>query len=70
MTIAHRLRHLRTQRGLSQENLARKAGLSAAHINRLERGSRAKVGPHLETLKLLAQGLGVSLIELLDGVEA
>jgi transcriptional regulator with XRE-family HTH domain len=37
----HRLRHLRRQRGLSQEQLAANAGISPATVARLKRHSSA-----------------------------
>ena len=47
------LRRLRTAAGLSQEELAERAGVSARGISDLERGARRM--PHLGTVRLLAE---------------
>jgi predicted ATPase/transcriptional regulator with XRE-family HTH domain len=52
------LRRYRRAAGLSQEELASRAGLSAAAISTLERGRRAT--PRPETLQLLASVLGLT----------
>lgn len=62
-----RLRSLREAAKISQVELSRRAGLSQEAISRLETGSRE---PRLETLKRLAQGLGVALPSLLRRIEA
>lgn len=62
-----RLRFLRDQRGLTQDELAELAGLSRDGISRLERGTRS---PQLKTIKKLAQALGVDPEELLGSLEA
>ena len=58
------LRALRTQRRLSQSELARLAGVSASAISQAERGRR---GLSLETLLELGAKLNISLDELLRG---
>ena len=50
-----RLRRLREASGLSQEDLAHKAGLSSNAIGTLERGERRR--PHPNTIRLLADAL-------------
>ncbi len=52
----HRLRHLRRQRGLSQEQLAGRAGISPATVARLEREPAAPC--RCRTLGRLARALG------------
>ncbi len=52
------LRRYRERAGLSQEELAERAGLSAAAISALERGIRNQ--PHPTTLRRLADALGLS----------
>jgi len=54
--FAHALRRRRLAAGLSQEELAERAGLSARGIRALEAGDRA---PRLETVRLLADALGL-----------
>ena len=52
-----RLRHLREAAGLTQEELAPKAGLSARAISVLERGERKRPYPH--TLRSIAEALAL-----------
>jgi predicted ATPase/transcriptional regulator with XRE-family HTH domain len=52
------LRRYRLAAGLSQEELAERAGLSTRGISDLERGLRA--APRPETVRLLADGLGLA----------
>lgn len=54
---------IRNSRGLTQEGLALICNLDRTYIGRLERMERS---PSLGTLKKLADGLGMSLSELLD----
>ncbi|WP_107771957.1 helix-turn-helix domain-containing protein [Nocardioides sediminis] len=57
-TLATVLRSLREAGGLSQEELARRAGLSTHAISALERGTRTRPYPH--TLRALAGALDLS----------
>jgi predicted ATPase/DNA-binding XRE family transcriptional regulator len=57
-TLATVLRSLRETRGLSQEELAQRAGLSTHAISALERGTRTRPYPH--TLRALAGALDLS----------
>jgi transcriptional regulator with XRE-family HTH domain len=54
-TIGQRLRRLRTDRGLSQREIA-SPGVSYAYISRIEAGSR---NPSVKALRMLAAKLGV-----------
>jgi predicted ATPase/transcriptional regulator with XRE-family HTH domain len=56
-----RLRRLRDAAGLTQEDLAARAGLSAKGISDLERGARRR--PHPHTVRALAEALGLSEAE-------
>ena len=56
-----RLRLLRMEKKMSQEELSFKAGISAAHLGQIE---RAEKKPTLETIGKLAEALEVSLPEL------
>ena len=56
MTFADNLRRLRVDRFLSQRELARRAGLHAVTLTRLEAGSRA---PSTRSVRALATSLGV-----------
>jgi len=51
-----RLKELRMSKGLTQEQLAEKAGVSADFISLIERGYRA---PSFETIQMLAKALQV-----------
>jgi len=62
--FAQRLRELRKNRNLSQTELGRLAGLHYTHIGRFERGTSRPSG---DTLKRLADALGVTSDYLLDG---
>lgn len=56
-----RLRTLRSEKKMSQEELAFKAGISPAHLGQIE---RAEKKPTLETIGKLAEALEISLPEL------
>jgi transcriptional regulator with XRE-family HTH domain len=60
------VRSLRRARGLSQEQLAQRSGLSADTIRRLEHGS---FSPSLETLRKLCFGLELRLSTLFEAYE-
>ncbi|PHM39916.1 helix-turn-helix domain-containing protein [Xenorhabdus miraniensis] len=64
--FAQRLRELRRQKGLSQSELGKLAELHYTHIGRFERGTSR---PGSDTLKRLADVLGVSSDYLLEGAE-
>lgn len=61
--FSHKIQKIRNERGLTQEGLALICNLDRTYIGRLERMERS---PSLGTLKKLADGLGMSLSELLD----
>lgn len=61
------LRRLRTEAGLSQEELAHRAGKSIRYVSLLE--SR-KHQPSLATLKRICDGLGVTMTDFITEVEA
>jgi transcriptional regulator with XRE-family HTH domain len=58
-----RLKQLREARGLTQEALATKAGVSRAYLARLEMGRH---DPPLSRLEKLAKALGVKVTRLLE----
>jgi transcriptional regulator with XRE-family HTH domain len=58
------LKRLRIKAGLTQDGLARKAGVTYAYISMLESG--AKKNPSLVLVKKLAKALGVSVADLLE----
>lgn len=68
MRLGSNVRRVRSARTppLSQERLASAAGLHRNEIHLIERGA---IEPRLSTLVALADGLGVSIDELLGGIE-
>lgn len=58
--IGRRVRELRTQRSVSQEELAARAGLHRNYVGSVERGER-DIG--ITAAAKLASGLGLSLAE-------
>ena len=56
--FAEQLRRYRRERGLTQQELGERAGLSARGIRALEHGERRY--PHKETMQLLGEALGLS----------
>ena len=62
--IGERLRQLREERALRQEDLAELAGVGKNTVNRLERNHTE---PHMTTIRKLADALGVDPAELVRG---
>src|SRR5260370_29577156 len=61
--LGARLRHKRLGRGLSLEELARKAKVSRSMISEVERGTKV---PSILVLDRMATALGTSIARLLD----
>ncbi len=61
--LARNLRRLRAERGLTLEELAKRAGISRGMLIQIE---QKRVNPTLATLVRLAQGLDVGLAELVE----
>jgi len=61
--LGTRIKEIRKKRGLSQEKLAERAGISAQYVSNIERG---KENPTLDMLFLLADTLRVQLGEMCD----
>lgn len=62
--LAERVRRFREGVGLSQQDLAVRAGLSLSQVSKLEQGKKAD--PRASTVLVLAAALGVRPGELLD----
>ena len=60
--VGHRIRELRQKKGMLQEELARKAGLSPSALSNFEQGRRRT---SLDWLKKLSKALGVSVSDLI-----
>jgi transcriptional regulator with XRE-family HTH domain len=65
LTLAGRLKALRAERGLTQQQLADAAGLSQQTVGHLESGRRHR--PTGDTLVRLAEALGIPPALLLRG---
>lgn len=63
MDVAEKIRYFRQQKGLSQEQLGKRACIHENTIRKYELGIRK---PKLDQLKKIAGGLGVSVIEFID----
>jgi transcriptional regulator with XRE-family HTH domain len=63
MSVNEKLKLVRQAKGLTQENVAEKLGISASTYGDIERGDR---DPKLSKLQKIADALEISLIELLD----
>src|SRR5689334_2804067 len=68
MSFGEQLRHYRERAGLTQEELAAKAGLTAKAISALERGERRSPYPH--TVRALADALGLNPLERVELLQA
>jgi len=64
--FGEQIRHLRKQRGLSQEKLAEMAGLHRNYIGGIERGERNVA---LLNILRLSKALGVPPSDLFQGIE-
>jgi len=65
--LAQRLKRLRTQRGLTLEEVASRAGLTRGWLSKVE---NFRVTPSLPALFQIAQALQVPLSDLFEGLEA
>ena len=64
--LAARIKELRLAKNLSQEELSFRSGPHRTALSLIERGER---DPKLITLlKVAEKGLGISVVELLDGI--
>jgi transcriptional regulator with XRE-family HTH domain len=62
-TVARNLRRLRQKHGLSQEELADRAGLNRNYVGMIEREENA---PTVDALEQLAKALDINAAELLS----
>ncbi len=60
------LKKLRADAGLSQEDLAAKAGLHRTYVSQLERGLKS---PTLKTIEKMAKVFKISMSELVSKIE-
>ncbi|WP_448644630.1 helix-turn-helix domain-containing protein [Pseudomonas mediterranea] len=64
-SFGQRVRQLRSAQGFSQEAFADRCGFVRTYMSRIETGT---ANPSLDAAKVLADGLGMSLSELLQGL--
>ena len=64
--LAKRIKELRLDEGISQEELAHRSGLSRTGMGLLETGKR---WPRLDTLMSVAEGLNITVDQLLRGIQ-
>ncbi|QEY15144.1 XRE family transcriptional regulator [Cellvibrio sp. KY-GH-1] len=67
MRLSENLKRIRAERGISQDDLAERSGVSKGQISKLEIGIQKN--PVLETVVALSSALGVSMEELVFGTE-
>ena len=60
MDVGERLKVIRKQKGLSQRELAKRAGVTNSTISMIEKNS---VSPSVGSLKKVLQGIPMSLVE-------
>ena len=60
-----RLRQLRNEKGYSQEELCYRVGMDVSYLSELENGRKE---PCLRKIKEIAQGLGIPLSRLIEGL--
>jgi transcriptional regulator with XRE-family HTH domain len=61
--LGSRVRELRKNAGLSQDQLSEQIGIDAKHLSRIELG---KSYPYIETLEAIARVFDVDLMDLFD----
>jgi transcriptional regulator with XRE-family HTH domain len=62
--ISERIRHMRLQRALSMDALAKKAGFTKSYVSQIENRKRE---PTIGTLVTIAHALGVNVFSLIGG---
>ncbi|MGI6879603.1 helix-turn-helix domain-containing protein [Microbacterium sp. gxy059] len=62
-TLGHRIRHFRTQRGLTLDDLGGIVGVAGSQLSLIENGKRE---PKLTLLQRIAEGVGASVTDLLS----
>ena len=63
--FGERLRQIRRKQKVTQEELAHRVGMDVSYLSELENGRKE---PCLRKMKEIAQGLEISLTELLRGL--
>ena len=66
--FARVLRRLRTEKNLTQEELAQRSGVDYKYLQKLE--GQTPSSPTLMTLEKLANGLDIPIVELIQNLQA
>ena len=66
MSVGENIRRIRQERGISQEKLARDAGISGPMLCQIERGTK---NPSLQVAREIARQLGCRTEDFFDGPE-
>jgi len=64
--VGERIRVIRVERNLTQEDVAHAAGMNLSYYGKLERGQN---NPTLDTLIRVAEAIGASLPEVVAGLD-
>ena len=64
-SLGIRIRSIRSDQGMTQEELAHNSGLHVTYLSMIEHGKR---NPSLQVLQGVAKGLKISLSTLLEGL--
>ncbi|ADD67546.1 transcriptional regulator, XRE family [Denitrovibrio acetiphilus DSM 12809] len=67
LKFGKKLRQLRTERNMTQEELAEKSGIDYKYLQKLE--GQSPSSPTLSTLEKLAVGLDITIIQLLSDIQ-
>ncbi|PWI29760.1 XRE family transcriptional regulator [Flavobacteriaceae bacterium LYZ1037] len=63
LAIGKRVKSLREEKGIPQQDLAAKCNIEKSNLSRLEAGG---TNPTLYTLKRIADNLGISLVDIVN----
>lgn len=68
LNFSRALKRLRTEQGMTQEELAQLSGVDYKYLQKLE--GQTPSSPTLSTLDKLSKGLNISLIDLIKSIDA
>lgn len=68
--LANRLGKIRREKGMTQKELAQKAGMPVVTLQKLENGASNLLRARTETTLALAKAMGITVEELVDGKQA
>lgn len=68
LNFSKTLKKLRTEKGMTQEELAQLSGVDYKYLQKLE--GQTPSSPTISTLDKLSKGLNISLIDLIKSIDA